>query len=400
MAGLTLSVTALISGCQDEGEKRSDKAVIDTKSAEAKIEVSVPDGTKDVSPESVITVKALDGEIGTVTVASEDGKRSVDGKVGDDKKVWSSQRNLAPKTTYKVTATARSKDGQESTSTTSFTTLTAKKVIGYTVTPDGWTVGAGMPVQVKFNAPITTPEAKAQIESQMSITASPSQPGSWGWTNDRTLLYRPQTYWTSGTKIEVKAPLAGTKIAPDTYLAEDNGAKLTIGTQRVLKVDLAAYSMTLIENGQTVKSFAISGGRAGERFETRAGTKVIQDKHPDIVMDSSTFGVGKSDPEYYRTKVQWALRITDSGEFLHSAPWSVGQQGKANVSHGCVNMAPGDAEWLFGKAQYGDVVETVNSNYQLKPEQAGIPVWLWTWEEWQTKSAVNAVGSSEGPMKG
>lgn len=117
---------------------------------------------------------------------------------------------------------------------------------------------------------------------------------------------------------------------------------------------------------------------------------MVLDKSRDIIMDSSTFGIDKADPEFYRTKVQWAVRITDSGEFLHSAPWSVAQQGRVNVSHGCINMAPADAEWLFDRVIPGDVVENVNSAYRLQPAEAGVPVWLWSWQQWQAKSAMAA----------
>ncbi len=46
---------------------------------------------------------------------------------------------------------------------------------------------------------------------------------------------------------------------------------------------------------------------------------------------------------------------------MHSAPWSVGQQGRENVSHGCINLSPERAAWFFGFSQPGDVVEIENS---------------------------------------
>ena len=41
------------------------------------------------------------------------------------------------------------------------------------------------------------------------------------------------------------------------------------------------------------------------------------------------------------------MRLTWGGEFIHAAPWSVADQGKRNVSHGCVNLSPENAECLF-----------------------------------------------------
>ncbi|MBW3086089.1 putative L,D-transpeptidase LppS [Austwickia sp. TVS 96-490-7B] len=392
--------TVLLAGtsaCSSEQENVGDPQAMPATSAPVKISVSLPDGAKDVDTKKVISVKAEGGTLGEVTVASSDGKRTVNGAIGPDKS-WTSTGFLAPTTTYTVKATAKNGSG-ETTTTSTFSTVAAANSVGYTVTPDGWTVGSGMPIQVKFNAPVTDVEVRKDIESMLTVTAEPSQVGSWGWTNDTTLLYRPKEYWAAGTKLTVNAPLSGIRITSGNYLTEDHGAKLNIGTQRIMKVDLNAHTMVLKENGQEVKTFQISGGRPGERFETRNGTKVIQDKHPDITMDSSTFGVDKSDPEYYRTKVKWAMRITSSGEFLHSAPWSVDKQGSENVSHGCINMAPGDAEWLFKRSQYGDVVENVGSAFDLKPGEAGIPVWLWTWDQWQEKSArksAKATGGASG----
>ncbi|MCA0435233.1 MAG: L,D-transpeptidase family protein [Austwickia sp.] len=386
MGLLTLLVTPA-AGCADApGSGGAGGSEATTSAPPARVEISVTDGATDVAADSVITVRVAGGRLDTVSIASADGKRTVAGAVGPDQ-VWSSTGRLVPTTTYRVTATTRSDGGAQTTNTATFTTRAPGKTVGYTVTPDGWTVGAGMPIQVNFDAPIPK-DARAGIEKQLTVASAPAQPGGWGWTSDVTLMYRPQNYWAAGTTIDVSAPLAGTKVGPNAYLMEDNGAKLTIGVQRILRVDLAKHTMTDTENGKLVRSFLISGGRPGERFETRGGTKVVTDKFDKIVMDSSTFGINKGDPDYYKTPVNYAMRLTDSGEFLHSAPWSVGQQGYANVSHGCINMAPGDALWLFNRIQSGDVVETTGSNYPLPPGEAGIPVWLYTWPQWQAMSAV------------
>ena len=51
--------------------------------------------------------------------------------------------------------------------------------------------------------------------------------------------------------------------------------------------------------------------------------------------------------EGYRTKIDFAQRLTWGGEFIHAAPWSEGQQGSVNVSHGCVNVSMANGDWLF-----------------------------------------------------
>ena len=56
------------------------------------------------------------------------------------------------------------------------------------------------------------------------------------------------------------------------------------------------------------------------------------------------------------------MRVTYCGEFLHAAPWSVGSQGCANVSHGCTGMSTANAAWLYNQSKRGDVVEYVGSD--------------------------------------
>jgi lipoprotein-anchoring transpeptidase ErfK/SrfK len=119
--------------------------------------------------------------------------------------------------------------------------------------------------------------------------------------------------------------------------------------------------MEIVRDGELVKTFPISMGKKG--FETKNGTYYVLEKFSDMVMDSSTYGVPVDDPsgEGYKLKVQDAVRIDNSGIFVHSAPWSVGAQGNSNVSHGCINLAPEDAQWFFDNFGSGDPVVIKNS---------------------------------------
>ena len=63
---------------------------------------------------------------------------------------------------------------------------------------------------------------------------------------------------------------------------------------------------------------------------------MIIEKFDEKRMNSETVGIVQNDPEAYDIDdVEYAMRVTYSGEFVHAAPWSVGSQGNANVSHGC-----------------------------------------------------------------
>ena len=79
----------------------------------------------------------------------------------------------------------------------------------------------------------------------------------------------------------------------------------------------------------------ISTGKPGDN--TPNGTYLTIDKGNPVLMK----GPG------YKLEVPWSVRFTWSGDYLHDAFWSVGEQGFTNVSHGCVNMAPADAEAYY-----------------------------------------------------
>jgi hypothetical protein len=80
-----------------------------------------------------------------------------------------------------------------------------------------------------------------------------------------------------------------------------------------------------------------------------------------VVMDSATVGIPRNSPDGYYEKVNWNVQITTGGEYVHAAPWSVKQQGVNNVSHGCVNASPADAQWFFGLSRMGDIVQVTGS---------------------------------------
>ena len=83
--------------------------------------------------------------------------------------------------------------------------------------------------------------------------------------------------------------------------------------------------MEIMRNGKLEKTFPVSMGKKGH--DTPNGTYYVLEKFADIVMDSSTYGVPVDSPEGYKLKVQDAVRIDNSGIFVHSAPWSTGSQG-------------------------------------------------------------------------
>ena len=142
--------------------------------------------------------------------------------------------------------------------------------------------------------------------------------------------------------------------------------------------------MTVTIDGQVARTIPVTTGKDG--FLTRGGTRVISEKLEQTRMDAASTGIEPGDPEYYNLDVRYALRMTNSGEFIHAAPWSVASQGAANVSHGCVGMSTTNARWLFQRSHVGDVVTIVHSTRELEPGN-GLTQWNVPWEDWQAGSA-------------
>jgi lipoprotein-anchoring transpeptidase ErfK/SrfK len=146
--------------------------------------------------------------------------------------------------------------------------------------------------------------------------------------------------------------------------------------------------MKVSENGSVVKSIPVSLGKP--KFPSSSGTMVVIDKRREAMFDSSTYGLAVDSPDGYRTKVEYPMRLTWGGEFIHSAPWSVAQQGKENVSHGCINVAPDMAVWLYNRLQVGDPVTVKNTETTVQLGN-GYSDWTLSFTDWLTHSKSGAV---------
>ncbi|GAB3592025.1 Ig-like domain-containing protein [Angustibacter peucedani] len=352
----------------------------------AELEISPADGASKVRPDAEVTVTATSGTITKVSVKSAGGT-SVEGTLNDDKTVWTASSGLQPKTRYQVSASAVNDAGQVTTATSALRTLTPRDTANYGIIPSsGGTVGVGMPVVVQFVTAVDE-DKRADVERRVSVTSTPAMKGQFGWLDGRQLIWRPAKYWTPGTKVTVQADIAGIETHKNLWTSQGATSTFTVGSAMVSTVNTQTHRMTVTRNGKVLRVLKVSTGRPGSETETRNGIKVILSRESEHVMDSATVGIKKGDPGYYRIPTQWAMRLTWSGEFLHSAPWSVGSQGSANVSHGCTNLSPSDAKWLFDNSRMGDVVKFVGSSRHLE-EYNGYTMWNETSTQWAKKSAL------------
>lgn len=339
-----------------------------------------------VSVDTVVKVAAKHGSLHRVWVVSANGKLRLPGKLSKDGS-WTASDRLEPGVTYRVAATGVDEDGARKQLERTFHTvpLTLDQQTYASIAPvEGETVGVGMPVIVAFDVPVTD---RAAIEKHLSVQTSPKQAGTWHWISDNEVHWRPRTYWKPGTHVTVNADVNGVAAGNGIYGQEDRTTHFRIGDAVVMKIDVARHEMRVLDNGKLLRTVPISAGKPG--FTTRSGIKVIIEKFRTKRMDAATTGIDKSDPEYYNIdNVEYAQRVTYSGEFLHAAPWSVGSQGSANVSHGCVGMSTADAAWLYGLTKRGDVVDVTGSDRPMEPTN-GYGDWNVPWKQYEQGSALS-----------
>jgi lipoprotein-anchoring transpeptidase ErfK/SrfK len=111
------------------------------------------------------------------------------------------------------------------------------------------------------------------------------------------------------------------------------------------------------------------------KHETPNGIYIVGEQQRKMIMDSSTYGVPITDPEGYKLEVEYATRISNSGIFVHAAPWSVAQQGVSNASHGCLNVSTEDGKWFFENARRGDPVIVQNTQGGTLSASDGLGDW-------------------------
>lgn len=346
------------------------------------LKLTPADKADEVEPGAPVTVAATGGVLTEVSVTNEAGK-AVEGKLSDDGRSWTSAEPLGFGKQYTTKATGKDAEGKATTSTATFTTARPARTSALSMNPlDGQKVGVGQPLAFYFSTNIRD---KAAAEEAIKITAQPETEGAYYWFDDSTVMWRPREYWKSGTTVTIDARIYGRHFGNGTFGAEDRKAVVTIGDSVVMKADGKTHKMTVTINGKVAKTMPISMGKPG--YETPVGTYVVMSEHTNYTMDSSTYGVPTTAAEGYRTTVEVATRMSNSGIFYHSAPWSVGDQGRRNVSHGCINVSTENAQWLQKISQKGDVITVANSGGPKLQVWDGLGVWQVPWETWKKGGA-------------
>jgi Uncharacterized protein conserved in bacteria len=340
-----------------------------------------------------VVVSAAGGTLATVTLTSPTGKH-VGGTLSADRTRWTSGEVLGYSKAYTVSTVATNADGKQTTSTSRFTTVAPANLTMPTVSPDGGTFGVGQPIVVRFDEPIPD---RAVAERVLTVDTSPSVVGVWHWFGNREAHWRPRQYWAPGTKVTVHANVYGVNLGNGLYGQADKTASFTVGASKIAIIDDHTHTMQVLINGKKAHAdIPVSMGRGGcitvkdneICFTTQSGPHVVLGKTPVKHMSSASYGLPEDNPLGYSEDIPLAVRISWSGEFVHSAPWSVGDQGRRNVSHGCVNISPANAQWFYDTFGPGDIVDIRNTGVPLPPTD-GYGDWVLPWSQWVAGSALS-----------
>ncbi|GAA3720092.1 Ig-like domain-containing protein [Streptomyces tremellae] len=351
---------------------------------QAVVRVAPSDGATSVATTGALRVRVERGTLTAVTVRDAKGAR-VAGRLSADGTSWQPSGHLAASTRYAVHATAKDARGRVSAKDTTFTTLTPKNTfIGYYTPEDKSTVGVGMPVSLSFTRGITEPEA---VEKAVTVTTDPAVPVEGHWFGNDRLDFRPEHYWKPGTKVTVRLDLDGVQGRPGVYGTQAKTVSFTVGRSQVSTVDAAKHTMKVVRDGKQIRQIPVSAGGPGHT--TWQGEMVISEKDPVTRMDSQTVGLGG---EYDIPDVPHAMRLTQSGTFIHGNYWAATSVfGSQNTSHGCVglhdrrggghNGTP--ASWFYDNSLIGDVVVVKNSHDRTVAPDNGLNGWNMSWADWK-----------------
>jgi hypothetical protein len=134
---------------------------------------------------------------------------------------------------------------------------------------------------------------------------------------------------------------------------------------RVMMVSLSQQWLWAFQDGQMVFATPVATGR--EHLRTPTGVFQVLSKSANVIFHSPW---PRSSPYYYEPEhINHALLFRAGGFYIHDAPWrevfGPGSEslhftpsgGMETGSHGCVNVPPIAADWLYAWAQVGTMVQ-------------------------------------------
>ncbi|MFJ8041016.1 Ig-like domain-containing protein [Kitasatospora sp. NPDC096147] len=380
------AVLVLLAGCSS-GPAMMAAAPQGPVDVNALVKLSATDRT---DPGQPVTVSAEQGGLLTdVTVIGADG-RLLQGELTPDQRSWRSTDPLRAGSDYRVLVLAADANGAFGGTTRRFATTAATHLLTAELGPDSsgsGTYGVGQPLTVKLSEKVDDPKGRQQVERGLTVVSEPATTGAWYWVDSDTLHFRPKEYWPANATVKLAFDARGRQIAGDLYGGDVSSRTMRTGDRVEVTVDAASHYLTYKRNGVEERSIPVTTGKPG--FSTRNGVKVVLGQEAQVRMNGESIGIREGSTEAYDLQVKWATRVTWSGEYVHAAPWSVGSQGRENVSHGCTGMSTEDAKWFFDQTRIGDLVQVVNSKgAAMEPFGNGFGDWNVPWDQYLAHSAL------------
>ena len=367
-------VPLLAAGCADVSA--AEPAAVAVPATPMEIAITPGAATEGVRPDAELAVTGTAGRLTDVQVLDSAGDY-VDGYYDVKHTVWTATENLALGEKYAVYAVGQGATGQvrqEATFATLDPPASARLGVGSVEPADGSTVGIAQPLIVGLTRPAKDRRA---VQDALEVVTTPHVDGAWYWIDNMTLDWRPQEFWPSGTKVTLNANFAGRQVGDGVWGTTDRSTSFEIGRNQVIKVNVDSRRMQVERDGKVVQTFPVSTGKPG--WETRNGIKVLSEFVRGKVWRSEAIHA----PEQYTLYSSYAVRMTNSGEFIHDATWN-NLIGAVNSSHGCIGMRLSDMSWVFSHTILGDPVVVTGSPKPYTNLQNRIADWNIDWGTWST----------------
>ncbi|MGY3567106.1 Ig-like domain-containing protein [Sinomonas sp. RB5] len=336
-------------------------------------------GAKEVNPAAPVTVTVANGTLDNVSLRSASGD-DVDGALSSSRAGWTSKGQLAFDTTYTLSYTTIDAAGRTESATTTFATVATKNEADAAMYPlDGMSVGVAQPIQLTFSEPVKNKKA---VEKAITITSTSGQPGAFHWYSDTMVRYRPETFWAAHSTITIKMDLFGVDLGNGQIGNFSKTNTVHIGDKRTAVADATAHTFTAYINDKPVHTWPATLGDT--RFPSARGYLVLMEKQRKAHFVAASIGLKPGDPANYgELDVEYATRLTPSGEFIHQATdTALPYLGQINVSHGCIGLGPDGASWVFNNMTTGDVVQIINTQGDYANFDDGFGDWNIPWAQY------------------
>ncbi|MDH6128038.1 Ig-like domain-containing protein [Kitasatospora sp. GP82] len=350
----------------------------------AQISIEPKSGTTDVKPQGVLKVAVAGGRLSKVTVTDQAGKE-VAGAISADGAGWVPAAGLSVSSQYRVRAQAADANGLSTQAESTFGTLTPEKEAGpYDNIDNGAEYGVGMIVSLNFHKSV---KDTAAVEKAVTFETSDGSKVKGHWFGDSRVDFRPEKFWKPGTKVTAHYRLKSVEVAPGVYGGVDSDQTFTIGRDQRSTVDASEDTMTVVKDGQTVDTIPITAGKRG--FDSWNGTMVIEEKAERTRMSSQGVSGVSAAESYDLSDVPHAMRLTDTGTYVHGNSWATDAMGSYNASHGCIGVADArygndnsNAGRFFHSSLVGDPVTVVKSKGPEVSPDNGLSGWNVDWKNW------------------